>query len=67
MVAAILRATGDADQEWARPEVHARRAGDPARVVASADRIHEGLGWKARYGLEDMVSSAVAGWDASAA
>jgi UDP-glucose 4-epimerase len=67
MVGAILRATGDADQEWARPEVRGRRPGDPARVVASADRIHQVLGWQARYGLEDMVSSAVAGWNASAA
>ncbi|MFJ8010664.1 UDP-glucose 4-epimerase GalE [Streptomyces fagopyri] len=46
-----------------RPPVTApRRAGDPARVVASADRIREELGWKARYDVQDMITSAWAGW-----
>jgi UDP-glucose 4-epimerase len=44
------------------PSVVGRRPGDPARVVASADRIAAELGWKARYGVEDMISSAWAGW-----
>ncbi|MGC9539883.1 UDP-glucose 4-epimerase GalE [Streptomyces sp. UG1] len=44
------------------PEVVARRPGDPARVVASADRIAAELGWKARYGVDDMIASAWAGW-----
>jgi UDP-glucose 4-epimerase len=44
------------------PSVVDRRPGDPARVVASADRIAAELGWKARYGVEDMISSAWAGW-----
>lgn len=44
------------------PVVVDRRPGDPARVVASADRITAELGWKARYGVEDMISSAWAGW-----
>ncbi|MDX3643117.1 UDP-glucose 4-epimerase GalE [Streptomyces sp. MB09-02B] len=44
------------------PVVVDRRPGDPARVVASADRIAAELGWKARYGVEDMISSAWAGW-----
>ncbi|QOV37685.1 UDP-glucose 4-epimerase GalE [Streptomyces ferrugineus] len=44
------------------PEVVDRRPGDPARVVASADRIAAELGWKARYGVDDMISSAWAGW-----
>jgi UDP-glucose 4-epimerase len=38
-----------------------RRAGDPARVVAVADKISRDLGWSARYDLHDMVRSA---WDA---
>ncbi|MFI6583702.1 UDP-glucose 4-epimerase GalE [Embleya sp. NPDC050493] len=46
------------------PEHHPRRAGDPARVVASADLITTELGWKARYGTSDMVQSAWAGWQA---
>ncbi|WP_037608234.1 UDP-glucose 4-epimerase GalE [Streptacidiphilus rugosus] len=43
-------------------EVTPRRAGDPARVVASADRIAHELGWKARFDVHDMISSAWAGW-----
>ncbi|MFW3172986.1 UDP-glucose 4-epimerase GalE [Geodermatophilus sp. CPCC 206100] len=67
MIATIRRVTGTADQEWSRPVIEPRRAGDPARVVASADRIREALGWKARYGVEEMVASAWAGWTARAA
>ncbi len=43
-------------------EVTPRRAGDPARVVASAELIHKELGWTARYGVEEMVASAWDGW-----
>ncbi|MDX3521590.1 UDP-glucose 4-epimerase GalE [Streptomyces scabiei] len=43
------------------PVAVGRRPGDPARVVASADRIAAELGWKARYGVDDMISSAWAG------
>ncbi|MFE7764514.1 UDP-glucose 4-epimerase GalE [Streptomyces sp. NPDC057438] len=44
------------------PVAVGRRPGDPARVVASADRIAAELGWKARYGVDDMITSAWAGW-----
>jgi UDP-glucose 4-epimerase len=44
------------------PTVHPRRPGDPARVVASADRITTELGWKAKHDVEDMISSAWEGW-----
>ncbi|MFI6645640.1 UDP-glucose 4-epimerase GalE [Streptomyces sp. NPDC050504] len=44
------------------PETASRRAGDPARVVASADRVAAELGWKARHGVRDMVESAWLGW-----
>ncbi|WEH17589.1 UDP-glucose 4-epimerase GalE [Streptomyces sp. VNUA24] len=43
------------------PVAVGRRPGDPARVVASADRIAAELGWKARYGVDDMIASAWAG------
>lgn len=43
-------------------EVMPRRAGDPARVVASAERIAQELGWKARFDVREMISSAWAGW-----
>ena len=39
-----------------------RRPGDPARVVAKVDRIHEGLGFTATHDLRSMVESAWAGW-----
>ncbi|MGX2997259.1 UDP-glucose 4-epimerase GalE [Streptomyces sp. JNUCC 64] len=59
MVDRILKVTGREDQ---RPVVVARRPGDPARVVASADRIHAELGWSARHGLDEMIDSAWGGW-----
>jgi UDP-glucose 4-epimerase len=67
MIATIRRVTGTADEDWSQPVVEPRRAGDPARVVASADRIRDALGWKARYGVEEMVDSAWAGWTARTA
>lgn len=42
--------------------VEARRAGDPARSVAAADRIREELGWTATRDVREMVESAWAGW-----
>jgi UDP-glucose 4-epimerase len=44
------------------PEVMRRRAGDPARVVASAERIRDELGWTAQHDVHAMVASAWAGW-----
>ncbi|HWO77749.1 MAG TPA: UDP-glucose 4-epimerase GalE, partial [Bacillus sp. (in: firmicutes)] len=35
-----------------------RREGDPARLVASSNKIHEELGWKAEYSLEEIIASA---------
>ncbi|MFJ7899371.1 UDP-glucose 4-epimerase GalE [Streptomyces sp. NPDC096198] len=58
MVDLILKVTG----LDVTPAVSERRPGDPARVVASADRIHQELGWSARHGLDDMIESAWQGW-----
>ncbi|MET8827373.1 UDP-glucose 4-epimerase GalE [Streptomyces sp. NPDC004610] len=44
------------------PTVTPRRPGDPARVVASADRITGELGWKAKHDVHDMIASAWDGW-----
>ncbi|MEU0189049.1 UDP-glucose 4-epimerase GalE [Streptomyces afghaniensis] len=44
------------------PTVTARRPGDPARVVSSADRAAVELGWKARLDVQDMITSAWEGW-----
>lgn len=44
-----------------------RRAGDPARIVAGADRIRERLGWTPRYDdLEGIVRQAL-DWEAALA
>jgi dTDP-D-glucose 4,6-dehydratase len=34
------------------------RPGDPARLVASSQKIYEELGWKAEYSLEQIIESA---------
>jgi len=44
------------------PTVTPRRPGDPARVVAAADRIAAELGWKAKHDVRDMITSAWEGW-----
>lgn len=38
--------------------VRPRRPGDPARLVASAARAREVLGWQPRFGLADCIGSA---------
>jgi UDP-glucose 4-epimerase len=45
------------------PQFVERRPGDPARVVASVDRIAKDLGWTSKFDLEQMVSSAWSGWE----
>ena len=45
-------------------DVVARRGGDPARLVASADKIGRALHWEAKYDLTDMVRSAWEAWQA---
>ncbi|MBM9621618.1 UDP-glucose 4-epimerase GalE [Streptomyces zhihengii] len=59
MVELIREVSGFTDAEV---EVAPRRAGDPARVVASAELIRKELGWSARYDVRDMVASAWEGW-----
>ncbi|MFM9367046.1 UDP-glucose 4-epimerase GalE [Streptomyces sp. Da 82-17] len=44
------------------PQVDPRRPGDPARVVASAERISAELGWKSRHDVRAMITSAWEGW-----
>ncbi|MEU6195095.1 UDP-glucose 4-epimerase GalE [Streptomyces sp. NPDC047061] len=44
------------------PTVAPRRPGDPARVVASADRITTELDWKTKHDIQDMITSAWDGW-----
>lgn len=46
------------------PVVLPPRAGDPARLVASADAIERELGWTASHDLRDIVDSAWRAWTA---
>jgi UDP-glucose 4-epimerase len=62
MVELIREVTGTAGEPWSEPVVVPRRPGDPARVVASADRVRDVLGWQAEYDVEAMVRSAWEGW-----
>ncbi|KUJ70747.1 UDP-glucose 4-epimerase [Streptomyces albus subsp. albus] len=55
----IAEVTGRAEPA---PRVEPRRAGDPARVVGSVERVTKELGWSARYGVREMVESAWNGW-----
>jgi len=46
------------------PEIRGRRAGDPAQLVASPERINDVLGWKAQHTFEEIVQSAWSAWQA---
>lgn len=35
-----------------------RRAGDPAQLIASSQKIYEELGWKAKYSLHEIIETA---------
>ena len=41
------------------PVIQGRRDGDPAMIVADPSRIAAELGWTARFGLDDILDSAV--------
>lgn len=62
MIETIREVTGTTDEGWSEPAILPRRPGDPPRVVASVDTIQRVLGWRARFGVRDMVESAWAGW-----
>ncbi len=44
------------------PVVALRRPGDPAHIVASADRVATEPGRQAKYDVRDMITSAWEGW-----
>ena len=54
VIAAIERVTGLEMPVTVGP----RRVGDPTRLVASADRARERLGWQPQHSLDEMVSDA---------
>lgn len=57
----VMRVVAEVTGLPVEPTVVDRRPGDPARIVASVERIAHDLGWTARRDLRDMVAS---GWEA---
>ena len=55
----VIDAIGRAKGIEITPEIAPRRAGDPARLVCSTERIEKALGWKSSKELDDIVRSAV--------
>jgi UDP-glucose 4-epimerase len=58
----VLATVADVTRTDFEPVVGARRPGDPARIVASVERIRTELGWTASLDLRDMVASAWEAW-----
>lgn len=54
----MIGAISEISSSLREPIVLARRAGDPAAVVAEVSRIREATGWSARFTLDDIVRSA---------
>lgn len=61
----VIDVVGEVIGRDCNPEDVDRRPGDPAVLVAQADLIAAELGWKAKYDLTDMVSSAWSAWPKS--
>ncbi len=60
----VLRVVAEVTGGDTTPEVVARRAGSPSRVVAAVDRTARDLGWRAPRGLRETVADAWASWRA---
>ncbi|MFK4144979.1 UDP-glucose 4-epimerase GalE [Streptomyces sp. NPDC004065] len=58
----LIDVVGEVTGDRRPPVVEARRPGDAPRAVASAERAAAELGWRARRGVSEMVSSAWRGW-----
>ncbi|MCX6780826.1 MAG: UDP-glucose 4-epimerase GalE [Candidatus Magasanikbacteria bacterium] len=56
----ILAAFATAAGQEIKTSVGPRRIGDVEIVVADANKIHNELGWRAKYGLQEIAASAVA-------
>ncbi|HWC33680.1 MAG TPA: UDP-glucose 4-epimerase GalE [Mycobacteriales bacterium] len=61
----VLAVVADVTGIRTAPEILPRRPGDPARIVASTDRIRADLGWTSRYDLAEIVESSWAAWEKS--
>ncbi|MCP8968352.1 UDP-glucose 4-epimerase GalE [Ectobacillus ponti] len=54
----IIEACERITHKKAKIVLQGRRLGDPAWLVASAEKIRQELGWRPKYSLEDMIASA---------
>lgn len=45
-----------------KTKIGPRRAGDPARIVASSKKAEKVLGWRTKYGMDDIIKTAWA-WE----
>jgi UDP-glucose 4-epimerase len=61
----VLAMVADVTGIRTEPVVRPRRPGDPARIVATTDRIETDLGWTARYDLHGVIESSWAAFQAS--
>jgi UDP-glucose 4-epimerase len=60
----VIEALGRVNDLDIAVDVVARRAGDPPRIVAAADKIAADLGWKATRTVDDIAASAWEAWQA---
>jgi len=65
-VAEIMAAIGRATGIDFTPQIQPRRAGDPARIVASGDAAARDLGWQMTLSVDEMMASAWRAWQAAA-
>ncbi len=57
-----VRRITDVAFEW---EVKPPRVGDPAQVIADPAQITAALGWRSKYGLDDIIGSAWQAWSSN--
>lgn len=58
-VSEIIRTVQSVAGKPVAHEISDRRAGDPAMLIASSERIQKILGWKPQYHLSDIISTAL--------
>ena len=54
----VISAVEEATGKKVEHEFGPRRPGDPAKLVASSEKIKKELGWKPKYGLKEIVQTA---------
>ncbi len=60
----VIDAIAEASGLDATPIIEQRRAGDPPKLIANADRIADEMDFEAHLGLTDIVNSAWEAWQA---